>query len=56
MFIVHREGSVLPNMEFLMNNSGLNYYEPPNKDLLFLNTIYINKEGLSKIEIKISII
>ena len=37
MFIVHSEGSGLPNIEFLMNDSGLNYYETPKKDLVFHN-------------------
>ena len=44
MFFVHREGSGLPNMEFLMYDSGLHYNEPTKKDLVFLNT----EEGSSK--------
>ena len=52
MFIVHREVTDLPNMEFLMYDSGLHYYEPTKKDLVFLNTVSKNKEGFSKRKIK----
>ena len=39
-------------MEFLMHGSGIHYYEPPKKDLLFLNTVSKNKEGFIKRKIK----
>ena len=39
MFIVHMEVAGLPSMEFLMHDYGLHYYEPPKKDLLFLNPV-----------------
>ena len=39
-------------MEFIMHDSGLHYYEPPKKYLVFLNTEYKNKEGFNKIKIK----
>ena len=52
MLVLHREGTDLPNMEFLMHDSGLHYYEPTKKDLVFLNTISKNKECFSKIKIK----
>ena len=52
MFIVYREGSGLPNMEFLIHDSGLHYYGPPKKDLVFLNTVSKDKEGFSKRQIK----
>ena len=52
MFIVHREGEGLPNMEFLMYDSGLNYYEPTKKDLVFLNNVSNNKEVFSKRQMK----
>ena len=52
MFIVHKEGKDLPNMEFLMNYSGLHYYEPTKKDLVFLNPISKRKEDFSKRQIK----
>ena len=55
MLIVHMGKSGLPNMECIMHKSGLNYYEPPKQDLLFLNTVSKNKEVFSKIKIKISI-
>ena len=48
MFILHREVSGLPNMKFLMHDSGLHYYEPTKKDLVFLKTISKNKEVFSK--------
>ena len=46
MFIVHRKVIDLPNMECLIHDSGLHYYEPTKKDLVFLNTISKNKESL----------
>ena len=52
MFTVHREVTDLPNMEFLIHDSGLNYYEPTKNYLLFLNTLSKNKEGFSKSQIK----
>ena len=52
MFILHSEGAGLSNMEFLMNNSGLHYYEPPKKDLVLLKNVSKNKEGFSKRQIK----
>ena len=52
MFIVHREEVGLPNMKFLIQESGLHYYEPPKNDLLFLNNVSKNKEGFSKRQIK----
>ena len=52
MFIVHREGTDLPNMEFLMHDYGIHYYEPTKKDLVFLKNLSKNKEGFSKIQIK----
>ena len=52
MLIVYREVTDLQNMEFLMHDSGLHYYEPTNKDLVFLNTVSKNKEGFSRIKTK----
>ena len=52
MFILHREVSGPPNTQFLMHDSGLHYYEPPKKDLIFLDTVSKNKEGFSKTQIK----
>ena len=52
MLIVHREVAGLLNMEFLMHHLGLHYYEPPKKDLVFLNTVSKNKEYFSKRKIK----
>ena len=55
MLIVNMEESGLPNIEILTHNSGLNYYEPPQNDLLFLNNFSKNKECFSKREIKDSV-
>ena len=55
MFVVHREEAGLPNIEFLMQNSCLYYYEPPKNDLSFLETVSKNKEVYSKRQIKYSI-
>ena len=52
MFIIHREGTYLTNMENIIHDSGLHYYEPTKKDLVFLNTVSKNKEGFSKRKIK----
>ena len=52
VFIVNREEASLPIMEFIMRDLGLSYYEPPNKYLLFLNTVYKNKGSFIKIQIK----
>ena len=52
MFILHREVSGLPNMKFLMHDSGLHYYEPTKKDLVFLKTVSKNKKVFSKRQIK----
>ena len=42
-------------MEFLMHSSGIHYYKPPKNDLLFLNTVFKNKEVLSKRHINDSV-
>ena len=55
MLIVHREETGLPNMEFLMHYSGLHYYEPTKKYLVFLNTVSKNKEGFSRRQINSAI-
>ena len=52
IFNVHREGSVLPNIEFIIHDSGLHYYDTSKKDLAFLKTVYKNKEGFRKRQIK----
>ena len=55
MFIVHRQVAGLPNLEIIIHYSSLHYYEPPKKDILFINTVSKNKEGFIKREIKISV-
>ena len=55
MFTVHREVTDLPNMEFLIHDSGPHNYEPKKKDLLFLNTVSRNKEVFSNKKIKSAI-
>ena len=53
--VIHREVTYLPNMEFLMHNSVLNWYEPTKKDLVFLNTVSKNKVFFCKRKIKSAI-
>ena len=55
IFIVHKDGAGLQNMEFIIHDWGLHNYEPPKKDLVFLNTASKNNEGFSKRQIKSSI-
>jgi hypothetical protein len=54
MFVVHRESANLPNMEFLMHESGLHYYDPRTngEHFLFVETVSGNKQGFMKREIK----
>ena len=52
MLIIQREGTDLPIMEFLMHYSGVHYYDPTNRDLVFLNTVSKNKEGFRKRQMK----
>ena len=49
MFIVHREEAGQPCMEFLMHNSGFNYYEPPKNYLSFLK-FSLKKRKVSEID------
>lgn len=51
-FMVHREHENKPNMEFVMHKSGLHYYDPRDKDFVFVNTVSGNKEGFMKRQIK----
>lgn len=52
-FVVHRESAGLPNMEFVMHESGLHYYDPRQYNAhAFVNTVYENKQGFSKRQIK----
>ena len=55
MLIVHTQGSGIPNMEFLMHDSGLYQHEPLKKTIVFHNTVSKNKEGFSKRKIKIAV-
>ena len=55
MFAVHRKESRLPNMEFRMHSSGLHVYYPEEhekKNMVFMNTVYQNKQAFNKREIK----
>jgi hypothetical protein len=53
MLVVHWESQGKPNMEFHMHKCGLHYYDPWNeKRLAFVNTVYENKEGFTKRQIK----
>jgi len=48
MFVVHREQSNKPNMEFKMQANGLHVYEPRNESYTFISTVAGNKEGFSQ--------
>ena len=48
MFIVHTKDLQPVSMEFLMHDSGIHYYEPPKKDVVFLNTASKDREVFSK--------
>jgi hypothetical protein len=67
MFVVHRESANKPNMEFLMHESGLHYYNPRNmttknihndanlgsdKNFIFGETVSGNKKGFTQRQIK----
>jgi hypothetical protein len=53
MFVVHRELESKPNMEFHMHECSLHYYDPMNTEhLAFISTVYENKEGFAKRQIK----
>ena len=43
MFIVHREYKGKPNMKFQMHKSRLHYFDPREKDFIFVNTVTENK-------------
>jgi len=46
LFVVHRESENKPNMEFIMHESGLHYYDPRGqKEFAFVNAVMGNKEG-----------
>jgi hypothetical protein len=51
-FVVHRETSNLPDMEFKMHSSGLHYYEPEKNDFTFVNTVDDNKKAFTKRQLK----
>ena len=52
-FVVHRESENKPDMEFIMHESGLHYYDPrKRKEFIFINTVSGNKEGFTKRQIK----
>ena len=48
MFIVHREAEDKPNMEFIINKSGLHYYKPCNKCFASIKNVSGNKEGYTQ--------
>jgi hypothetical protein len=65
IFVVHRESVNKPNLEFLMHESGLHYYDPQttknvrndanlgfDKKFLFVETVSRNKQGFTKRQIK----
>jgi hypothetical protein len=52
MFIVHRQSSGMPNMEFRMHEIGLQNYDPRHEDFTFINTFSGNMDGFTQREIK----
>ena len=50
-FIVHRNEHGKPNMLFMMHSSGLQYWDPYNKDFNFINTVEDNKTVFTKRQI-----
>jgi DNA gyrase/topoisomerase IV subunit B len=53
MFVVHGESESKPNMEFIMHESALHYYNSRKKQhLTFVNTVSENKTGFTKRQIK----
>ena len=54
MFVVHRESTGKPNMEFRMHECGLHYFDPSamNEHHTFVNTVAENKLGYTKRQIK----
>jgi hypothetical protein len=51
-FIVHRQPNGLPDMEFRMHHSGLHSFDPRRNEFTFISTVYGNKEGCTKRQIK----
>ena len=52
MFVVHHESEGKPNMEFWMHKSGLHFFNPRDKEFTFVNTVFNNKAGFTKRQIK----
>ena len=52
MFIVQQKAEGKLNMNFRIQKSGLNYYEPRNKHFAFINTVSVNKEGYNQRQVK----
>ena len=48
IFVVHRKYQEILNMELKMHESGLNFYNSTNKEVLLIKTVSENKLGFSK--------
>ena len=51
-FVVHRESECKPNMLFKMHPSGLHYFDPDNKEFMFVNTVKENMKVFTKRQIQ----
>ena len=49
MFIFHRESVVKPNMQFIMYEIGLHYFDSMDQEFTFFKTVSENKEGFTEI-------
>ena len=47
-FIMHHELASKPNMIFKMHPSGLHYFDPNDKDFMFITTVTKNKKDFMK--------
>ena len=50
--IIHQEEYGKQNMSFIMNGSGLHYYDPEDEDFLFVKSVSDNKKIYNKKQIK----
>ena len=51
IFLVYREDQEKPNMELSMNQSGLHFYNPTDKEVVLINSVSVNKQVFPKRQI-----
>lgn len=52
-FIVHRDKSGKPNIEFCMHENGLHYFDPlEHNNVVFINTVSNNRHGFTRRQVK----